>query len=527
MKREVKKIDAVPSKRIFLSIIADYDLNRSICELIDNALDIWIKGKQKKQLNIDIFLDKARQVICVSDNAGGIKEGELNLIVGPGQTNNLPTDETIGIFGVGSKRAVVALAEEIKITTRFGKDKTYRLEFDESWLKSEDWELPVYAVDEISNSTTIIELQKLRLQLTDENLVHLKEHLQTTYAKFLVDKHLTIKLNGEILSPLTFENWAFPPDYQPHKYYGILNTADGKSVKVEVLAGLSKESSPAGGEYGVYFYCNRRLIARAIKTYEVGFTRGLAGLPHPSLSLTRVIVDLQGEVDLMPWNSSKSGINPNHQVFVALRSWLVQVVKDYASLSRRWEGDWPNKVFKYSSGKIITKKIDNFPEAKKSYLPPLPKSKLRYIDLVKQANKKIIKDKPWAEGIYEGMIAVDLISRQNLAQKNRICLILLDSTLEIAFKEFLVNESGATYNDRTLLNLFNNRNSVEKEIKKYVKLNLKFWKKIDYYYRLRCKLVHERAVVGVDDKQIDDYKEVVQKVLRKLFKLQLQPGMEG
>ena len=43
MKKEVDTIDAVPSKRLFLSIIADYDLNRSICELIDNALTFGLK----------------------------------------------------------------------------------------------------------------------------------------------------------------------------------------------------------------------------------------------------------------------------------------------------------------------------------------------------------------------------------------------------------------------------------------------------------------------------------------------------
>lgn len=521
-KKEIDKINAVPSKRIFLSIIADYDLNRSICELIDNALDIWVKSGKKQALEVQISLDKDRQLISVSDNAGGIKESELHLIVGPGQTSNLPTDETIGIFGVGSKRAVVALSEDIKIITRYGKDKTCSLEFDENWLKSDDWELPVYEVDDIAEGTTIIELQRLRFVISEDSLKYLKEHLEATYAKFLHDNHLTIKLNLDVLQPLTFENWAYPPEFSPHKYCGDLTTADNKVVKVEVLAGLSMESSPAIGEYGVYFYCNDRLIARALKGYEVGFTKGLAGQPHPSVSLTRVIVSLKGEADLMPWNSSKSGINPNHPVFVALRSWLVQVVKDFASLSRRWEGEWQGKVFNYPAGNMVTVKIDNFPEAKRSYLPPLPKSNLRYGDIIKQANRKVAKDKPWTSGLYEGMIAVELIFNQRLEQKNRICLILLDSTLEIAFKEFLVNDSPHTYTDRELLSLFNNRNAVEKEVKKYVKISSKLWKKIIHYYRLRCKLIHERVTVGVNDTQINDYREVVQEVLKKLFKLKFE-----
>jgi hypothetical protein len=40
MKTEVEQVDATPTKRLFLSIIADYDITRSISELIDNALDL-------------------------------------------------------------------------------------------------------------------------------------------------------------------------------------------------------------------------------------------------------------------------------------------------------------------------------------------------------------------------------------------------------------------------------------------------------------------------------------------------------
>jgi hypothetical protein len=113
----------------------------------------------------------------------------------------------------------------------------------------------------------------------------------------------------------------------------------------------------------------------------------------------------------------------------------------------------------------------------------------------------------------------DLIAKQRLDQRNRIALILLDSTLEIAFKEYLVNESGVVYNDQKLLSLFANRTAVQNEIKKYVNIKPETWKKIDHYYRLRCKLVHERATVGISDQQLQDFRDVVERVLRKLYKL--------
>jgi hypothetical protein len=229
-------------------------------------------------------------------------------------------------------------------------------------------------------------------------------------------------------------------------------------------------------------------------------------------------VSLKGEAQLMPWNSSKSGINPNHPVFVSLRGALVEIVKHYSSLSRRLEGSWPTQVFKYPSGNITEKQVGNFPKAK-LYLPPLPKSKPRYGDLVKQANRNIAKQKPWTKGIYESVIAVDLIFKQKLEQKNRICLILLDSSLEIAFKEFLVNDSGQTYSDSKLLDLFKNRHQVHAEVKKFTNFSSALWGRIEHYYQLRCKLIHERATAGIDDSQVENFRETVQRVLKKLFDL--------
>ena len=136
----------------------------------------------------------------------------------------------------------------------------------------------------------------------------------------------------------------------------------------------------------------------------------------------------------MPWNSSKSDVSTKHEVFLALHNWLVQVVKGYASLSRIWMGEWPEKVFKYQTGEIEDVDIRDFPTAQKSFLPPMPKSRPRYGDVIEQRNKVVVSSKPWTKGLYEGVIAADLIAKQRLEQKNRIALIVLDSTLEIALR---------------------------------------------------------------------------------------------
>ena len=167
MKTEIDRLDATPSKRLFLSIIADYDLNKSVCELVDNALDIWVRGGKKRKLAVRVSLDGRQQTITVEDNAGGLPTSELSYIVGPGQTGTSPTDQTIGIFGVGTKRAVVALAQDIRIRTRHADGITCEVDFDDTWLEDESWELPVYEVDGVTRGTTVVDLQRLRTPVTD------------------------------------------------------------------------------------------------------------------------------------------------------------------------------------------------------------------------------------------------------------------------------------------------------------------------------------------------------------------------
>jgi sensor histidine kinase regulating citrate/malate metabolism len=112
------RVDATPSKRLYLSIIADYDVNKAICELVDNAIDLWTIGKRRTNISISIQLDPSQQRIDVVDNAAGISEADLAFVIAPGYSKNQDSSETIGIFGVGTKRAVVALAQDVKIRTR-------------------------------------------------------------------------------------------------------------------------------------------------------------------------------------------------------------------------------------------------------------------------------------------------------------------------------------------------------------------------------------------------------------------------
>lgn len=521
MKRDVGVLDAVPSKRLFLSIIADYDLNKSVCELVDNGFDVWTRSGRSAPITIDVILDKDEQSIRVDDNAGGLPRSELSYIVGPGQSGSADTDTTIGIFGVGTKRAVVALAKDVRVRTRHGKGDTFQIEFDDAWLSDEDWRLPLYQVEPIAAGGTQVELQKLRVVLTDEAEEQLRRHLGATYGRFISHPGVTLRLNGTPIVARFFDQWSYPPTYGPRRYRGKMQTPAGRFVDIEVMAGLSNESSPASGEYGVYFYCNDRLVAPAMKSFEVGFTKGQAGLPHPKISLTKVIVSMTGDAAEMPWNSSKSDISTKHHTFMALHDWLVDVVKHYASVSRIWMGEWPEKVFAHADGEITDIEIGDFLTAKKSFLPDPPKSRPRYGARVAAANAGVAEAKPYVVGLFEGVVAATAIAKQPLAQKNWLAFAVLDLTLTATFKEYLVNESPEELSDRELEALLQRRRGASDDLKGRIALTAGLWAGIDRFSKMKTDLTYGRATPRVGDAELSEFEAVVNAVLGQLFAVAL------
>jgi hypothetical protein len=226
----------------------------------------------------------------------------------------------------------------------------------------------------------------------------------------------------------------------------------------------------------------------------------------------------------MPWNSTKSGINYEHPAFLSMHDWLVGIVKEYAILSRGWQGSWPEKVFKFDKGSIRKVKVPDFALIH-AYFPPLPKFRSRFVDKVAAKNEKIYDDKPWSKGVAEGVVAAELVASARLDSRNRIALVVLDSTLEIAFKEYLVNDSGESYSQSRLSQLFNNRHDVHAEIKKHKTFPKKVWKKIEYFYNLRCDLIHRKATAPISDGEIVEFRSIVETVLNGLFGLEF-PSQE-
>ncbi len=518
------RIDGTPEKRMFLSIISDYNIFTGICELVDNALDFWLANGRTPGLVIEVQLDVERQMIRVSDNAGGVREDDARLLIAPGASSIRDGHHVIGTFGVGGKRAGIALGEQVEIRSRFGRGNGIQVYITNDWLNSDDWNLDVYDAPDISPGTTTVDISKVRQGFNVSDVEHLCVHLGETYSWF-INQGCDIRLNKKSVDAVTFDSWAYPPDYRPRVATFQISPADDKTLTVTLRAGLIRDRVPEADNYGVYFYCNDRLIVKELRTRDVGyFISSEAGVPHPDASLCRAIIQLSGPPEIMPWNSSKSDLNYSHPAFVQIRPRLINFVSYFSSLSRRLKHNWDSDVFGYEAGEMEVVDPTDALSPKRTVLPKLPRArKLARVDQLRVSNTRVMDAKPWTIGLVEAMGLVDVIGRQKLETKNRAALILLDSNLEIAFKEFIVSRIDLfppyKYTDAKILEIFTKRSNVIKEVIAHVTIKQEVLDKINHYYGLRNKLVHERATVGITDRQVNDYRKTVEAVLRTLFDL--------
>ncbi len=519
---------------MYWSIISDYSLETALAELIDNALDNWSKLGRKAELLVELNLNQEEQSIIITDNSGGVAEEDHEELISPGLSTNKPEDATIGVFGVGSKRAVVALAKNVRIQTRYQGGRTYQFDIDEQWFSDPSWKLPKFETDAIARDSTRIELSRLRIPITAEALSALPDNLGAVYANFLLTGKFRLLVNRRLVKLKTFENWTFPKDYEPVSITSQISDSEGGVVHCQITAGLIGSDSFKKGEDGVYFYCNDRLIAEAVHDPEVGFVPGQAGVPHGEAALARVVCRFHGPAKLMPWTSFKTDINYHHKTFRAMREQLIKQMSYFASLSRRLAKHKETEVFPFTSGKVREVALQDSDTIQAVSLPPLPKVRKDRVEHLLAANRTLIRERPWTLGLVESVAAVEIVSRlKNIQTKNRIALLLLDSVFEIGLKEYLVHQKKVEIKEADLQKYFRvgGRPEAWKKVKELIlpdTFGPVVETQIEHLYRLRNKFVHQIATTEPTTSEVQSSREAVEKVLARLFEINFtEPGSIG
>jgi DNA topoisomerase VI subunit B len=182
---EKSKADANPTKAFFVRMITrDITLEDCIFDLIDNSIDGAWELAGGHPLSLDDETDLSAYKISVliredgfeiSDNCGGITlDDAADYAFTFGRKQDAETENfSIGVYGIGMKRAVFKVGSEIEIRSTYNdgdKLSSFRVPIDvEQWLASgdENWDFDIEEAEDLEHAGVQISVLKLTEGLSD------------------------------------------------------------------------------------------------------------------------------------------------------------------------------------------------------------------------------------------------------------------------------------------------------------------------------------------------------------------------
>jgi hypothetical protein len=353
--------DLKPSKEAYKAVKSDVTPVSAFKELIDNALDNWMRVSQRTD-DIDISIeyyegdDEEDSKVVIRDNTGGVDEEDVRILFALGQSKKSSIEGSIGAYGIGAKKAIVNLGNKATIKSRsLHSEKGYGFTIDEDWLRDDDdWSVEKEEHDDIDKGVTEIQIENLNINW-EEYSEDLAEDLSETYEKFL-DGHaarergaLNIKLKEfdsddwddaeetmEVEAPDPID-WSFTPidGFYPRRYENIkIESRDlDEPVYLHITVGLMRgsNSSTAGAD----IFCQDRKVLSAVRDERAGFGTGsgsnrLKNFSNQHHRLKFVMeFETEGDASKLPWDAQKSDIDQYNRVSQAAYNWVRRIVRPY------------------------------------------------------------------------------------------------------------------------------------------------------------------------------------------------------
>lgn len=333
-----------PSKDFFVSMITrDLDTVHAVNDLIDNSVDGALRavGEAGRFDGFEVAITANSDHFVMSDNCGGIPLGiaESYAFRFGRPPGTVSTDYSVGRFGIGMKRALFHLGTITDVDS-CTSTAAFNVHIDvEEWVSRADesnWDFSIIVADDAAGCTpgTSIHVsaltQAVARKFGDAGYLNL---LATEIQKAQADnlrRGLQIALNGVFLNGQD-DMVLGSRDLQPAVVaYSLKLNETAESISVRLVCGLG-ESAPEAA--GWYVYCNGRQVINADQTDLTVW--GTPGIPkfHPQYNRFRGYAYLVcKDSDLLPWNTTKNGIDDSSEVYVDLKSKMreqTRVVLDF------------------------------------------------------------------------------------------------------------------------------------------------------------------------------------------------------
>lgn len=372
--------DASPSKYFFCHMLTrDIELKDAIMDLIDNCVDGAMRtkgtppkiddGSYYEGFNVDVYLTENEFII--KDNCGGIprkiaKEYAFRFGRPEAVTteNNLPT---IGLYGIGMKRAIFKIGEAATIYTKTGDDDEYCVSIPSNWTRAEKWEFPIREkkgkVGFKTGTTIAIDIKNDIAEFTQAERPRFIEELKKSVAHnfgLIIHKGLKVTINGNLIKGVEV---SFVIDEHPSKdqkdkkrYLPYIYSAKVGGVDVFMILGFYSRNILASEDdieeellgmghkrtsedAGWTVVCNDRIVLYNNKDHLTGW--GEYGLPRyhtQFIGIKGIVYFSSNDPAKLPTTTVKRGIDLNSEIYASVKRRMCMALKTFIDYTNKWKG---------------------------------------------------------------------------------------------------------------------------------------------------------------------------------------------
>jgi len=427
-------VDASPVKSFFVSMLTrDITLEEAILDLLDNCVDGILRSKKssggKAPFNgYRAEIEFKKDLFSISDNCGGIPWDLHDYAFRMGRSSDRPQDKpgTVGVYGIGMKRAMFKMGKHCLVSTQNGKHR-YDVEIKPEWIDDEKlWEIPVKANEKVKGEDgTMIVIGSLypgvaaRFNDDAKDFERGLRKLVSSHYAFIINKGFEVIINKKSVLPKPI-NLFFDKGVGKSKrirpFVFKTRTEDGVDVFLAVgftrplpteeeIRAEHEEIKYSSIDAGWTILCNDRAVVYCDRTELTGW--GDAGIPryHTQFIAISGIVEFRcADASKLPTTTTKRGIDAASPLFLQVKNKMREGMRIFINYTNEWKGRVDESKKQIEGGKALSieevkVEVNNLPltSTKRTTLkgmqfkpdlpsPKLSETRMRRISFVKNLN---------------------------------------------------------------------------------------------------------------------------------------------
>lgn len=353
---------ANPTKSFFVSMITrDISLEDSILDLIDNSVDsAWRSegslpmalgdGTDLSQYHISI--NTSPEGFSITDNCGGMTLDdavEHAFSFGRRETEAV-FNYSIGVYGIGMKRAVFKLGKTIRIISTYKEDDGNVQSFGvpivvDEWLQNDEppWDFDIEGEENLEERGVEISVSNLTSATKSafENPAFVNSLRRTIARDYSIhlNRGLQIQINDRLVKGLPIE-LSRGVEFEPVRI-DYKDSSNGEAVSVEIIGGMAApppdssepdDSEDGENRYGWYLACNGRIVLAADKTILTGWGSNGWPLWHPQYAgFIGVVLFTAADAAALPLTTTKRSVDISSEVYKRAKLRMRDITKEWTA----------------------------------------------------------------------------------------------------------------------------------------------------------------------------------------------------